>query len=118
MEIKATTGLIRPVGQVGQKPRNQRRQAAQHTPNQRRKALHKPPAGGATHHYLGRRQATHTPAQPVGGDIAPLSGSFAEEPRGEWTTVLDPSGDDSKARGSKQDRRHSLKKDIGIDILI
>ena len=65
MEIKATTGLIRPVGQVGQKPRNQRRQAAQHTPNQRRKALHKPPAGGATHHYPGRRKATQSQPTPL-----------------------------------------------------
>ena len=37
-------------------------------------------------------------------DIAPLSASFASNTRGEWTHVLDPSGERSKARGSKRDR--------------
>ena len=61
--------------------------------------------------YLGRRKATHTPdnsAPPGGGNIAPLSGDFASEKRGECTTVLDPSGERRKVRGSKRDCRRYM----------
>ncbi|MBQ9089076.1 MAG: hypothetical protein IJY46_09910, partial [Lentisphaeria bacterium] len=56
-------------------PSGERRKATQHTPNQRRKAFHKPPSGALITNYLGRRKATHTPdnsAPPGGGNIAPL----------------------------------------------
>ena len=43
-----------------------------------------------------------------GGNIAPLSGDFAREKRGECTTVLDPSGERRKVRGSKRDCRRYM----------
>ncbi|MBQ9087771.1 MAG: hypothetical protein IJY46_03220, partial [Lentisphaeria bacterium] len=53
----------------------------------------------------------------TGGNIATLSGDFAREKRGECTTVLDPSGERRKVRGSKRDcRRRSFPPD-GYDIL-
>ncbi len=72
------------------------RRQATHTPahsahtEQRRQAFISR-ASGAPHHYPGRRQATHTPVKPVGGDIAPLSGSFAEAGLRAWTFVLNRS---------------------------
>ncbi len=39
-------------------------------------------ASGAHHHYPGRRQATHTPVKPVGGDIAQPGGFCKREARG------------------------------------
>ena len=46
-------------------------------------------------------------------DIAPLSASFAEETRQARTHVRNWSGDDCKARGSKQDRSVSRRREVG-----
>ena len=48
-----------------------------------------------------QRQAPQPAAR---GDIATLFASFASEKRGEWTYVLDPSGERRKARESKRER--------------
>jgi len=67
-------------------------------------------------HYLTPvgRSARHQAQQPkspgIRSYIAPLSGGFAEEPRGERTCVRDPNGDDCKAGGSKRDRSVNKKK--------
>ena len=45
----------------------------------------------------------------LSGAISHSRAGFAEEPRGEWTTVLDPSGDERKARSGKaRSLRHFL----------
>ena len=73
-----------------------------------------PPSSG-NNHYLSpvghqpddRRQFQRAQIRSV---IAQLFASFAEESRGECTAVLDPSGDDRKARESKQERSVNKKK--------
>ena len=70
-----------------------------------RQPYHKPPAGGAHHHYPGRRQATHTPTQPIGGDIAPLMRVFPRRRRGRGLLSSTEPPSAGKARSSKRDRR-------------
>ena len=47
----------------------------------------------------------------IRSEIAQLFGRFASEKRGEWTGVLDPSGERSKARESKRVRSVNTKKE-------
>ena len=53
--------------------------------------------------YPGRRQATHLPARPAGGNIAPLSASFSKARLRECTTVLDRSN--VRRKGSREQAR-------------
>ena len=68
------------------------------------KPSHQPPSGGIKHYLppAGRKPGDWRQLQRARSDIAPLSASFASDTRGEWTHVLDPSGERSKARGSKK----------------
>ena len=65
-----------------------------------------PPSGGITNYLtpVGRQPNDRRKPQQPRGDIAPLSGSFANETPGERTFVRDPGGERSKAGGSKRDR--------------
>ena len=66
------------------------------------------------YHCFCKARSVTTAVQPGSrSDIAPLSASFAEETRQARTHVRNWSGDDCKARGSKQDRSVSRRGEVG-----
>ena len=101
---KGRVGRVRQVGLVG-RPTGVSRGSGlvRAEKNADRRSISR--ASGAHHHYLGRRQATHTPAQPVGGDIAPLMRVFPRRRRGRGLLSSTEPPSAGKAHSSKRDRR-------------